>query len=138
MTTINNPTYDERPSCRVTLGEDVSDTSILIAIKNSDAEAYKAADSAGYRVIGVNEEAGDEGDVVVVNQHIVLVKNSATNALTQADIGGLCYVEDEETVCAYAGSTNKLVAGKVVDVVTDGVYVDTASQAVPSVSAPVT
>lgn len=138
MATINIPGYDGRPSCYVELGETITDTSILIMIGNGDAEAYKAADSAGYRVIGRNTEAGTVGGYVTVNADICLCNNSSRTALTQADIGGLCYVEDEETVCGYAGSTNKLVAGKVVDVVTEGVYVDTACQSVASVSAPVT
>ena len=138
MSTVNIPGYNERPSCRVVLGEAVTEIGILMAIKISDGKAYKATDAAGYRVIGRNTDVGIIADSVTCNEDIALLDNSVGNPVTQASIGDLAYVENDHTGCVYAGSTNKLVAGKIVDVVAAGVYVDLACQSVASVSAPTT
>jgi hypothetical protein len=47
--------------------------------------------------------------------------NSAGDALAQADVGALCYIEDDLTVCKTA--TGKSIAGRVVSIETDGVFV---------------
>ena len=109
-------------SARVELGEAAAAKGVMICIKTTDAEAYKAADTANYRVIGINQEAGVEGDTITVTSGNYLFDNSAVYPVTQAYIGAKCYVEDEETVSTSSGS-NSIVAGTVIDVVTDGVWV---------------
>ncbi len=109
-------------TARLTLGEDIAEKSILIALKASDMEAYKAADTAGVVVVGINQVTGDEGDVITVIPGKYLVNNSTAHAVTQAHIGTSCYVEDETTV-ASDGGTNSIVAGTVIDVTSAGVWV---------------
>lgn len=109
--------------CQVKLGEAVAEKGVMIAIKTTDAEAYKAADTANLRVIGRNEDVGAENEIVTVKSGIFLFDNSAVYPVTQAYIGAKCYVEDEETVSTSGGSNN-VVAGTVVDVVSAGVYVN--------------
>ena len=52
-------------------------------------------------------------------------RSSAAYALGIADVGSICYVEDEQTVQNAAGSTYKVKAGRVVAIAADGgVWVD--------------
>lgn len=95
----------------------------------ADGYGVEAADAAGIRVLGVADEsvdnsAGADGDlnVRIYSGQLFKMKNSATNAVDQADIGSLCFVEDDETVADAAG-TNGIVAGRVAAVGTDGVWV---------------
>lgn len=97
--------------------------------KDSNGRAVRASDTAGLRVVGRAEEtvdnsAGSAGDLSI-NGELGVFKfaNSATNALTQADIGKHAVVEDDNTVASTA--TNKVNAGRVVAVDSDGVWVDT-------------
>lgn len=125
MPTINTPTRGEALTALIELGEAVAVQGALIAVK-SDGEGYKAVDDAGMIVVGINKDSGVEGDVVVVAKQAVLLKNDTGHPVTAANIGGLCYVHgtDGETVCLTAGSVAKLVAGVVLDVVAEGVWVD--------------
>ena len=118
-----NVTEVEKPYCEVELGEDVSGLRHLIEVK-ADAEAYKATDAAGVRVIGVNEAEGSEGDTVTVRQGYFWLTNSATNAVTAAHIGTVCYVETSRIVQSAVGS-HSVVAGTVINVdATAGVLVN--------------
>lgn len=51
-------------------------------------------------------------------------KNSAGDAVTQAELGKTCYIVDDETVSkSNAGGNTQSAAGKVVGIDTDGVWV---------------
>ena len=95
---------------------------------NGDGHAIEAADAAATRVVGVSDEnvvnvgAAAAKRVKVYSGQVFKLNNSATNAVDVADIGQLCFVEDDETVADAAG-TNGIVAGRVVEVVSDGVWV---------------
>lgn len=49
--------------------------------------------------------------------------SSAGDAIAIADIGDDCYIVDDETVAKTDGSSSRSRAGKVIDVVSDGVFV---------------
>ena len=49
--------------------------------------------------------------------------NSATDAVTQASMGKVCYIEDDQTVSATSDTLARSAAGKVIGVETDGVWV---------------
>ncbi|KJR98784.1 MAG: hypothetical protein VR65_19990 [Desulfobulbaceae bacterium BRH_c16a] len=96
---------------------------------NSSGYTVEAADAASIRVFGVSDQnvdnsAGADGAkrVQVYSGGMFKLKNSASNAVDQADAGQLCFVEDDETV-ADAPGTKGIVAGRVVEVVSDGVWV---------------
>ena len=109
-------------SCRLTVDStDISEKGILIAI-TSAGKAVKAADASGYTVVGVNEETADAGDYIVAISGIYRLDNSTSHAVAQANIGDSVYVEDETTVST-DGGTNSIVAGTVVDVDSNGVWV---------------
>lgn len=87
-----------------------------------------ATDASARRVVGLHDaetdnSSGSAGDLSsAVVKGCFLVKNSGTNAVTDAHIGRACYIEDNETVASDDG-TNVVVAGIVEDVTTDGVWV---------------
>jgi hypothetical protein len=49
--------------------------------------------------------------------------NSATDAVTQASLGKVCYIEDDQTVSATSDTGARSAAGIVIGVETDGVWV---------------
>lgn len=86
-----------------------------------------ATDAASRRVVGIHNaetdnSSGSAGDLSSgVSKGLFLVANSATNALTDAYIGRVAYIEDNNTVST-SGGTNFVVAGIVEDVTADGVW----------------
>jgi hypothetical protein len=97
---------------------------------NSDGYLVEAADAAGIKVLGVADEtvdntSGADGAMVcrVRKGVLFLMKNSATNAVDVADTGSLVFVQDDETVADALG-TNGVVAGRCVEVATEGVWVE--------------
>lgn len=86
-----------------------------------------ATDAASRRVVGIHNaetdnSSGSAGDLSSgVDKGLFLVANSATNALTDAYIGRVAYIEDNNTVSS-SGGTNFVVAGIVEDVTADGVW----------------
>lgn len=87
-----------------------------------------ATDASARRVVGLHADetdnsAGSAGDLTSpVVKGCFLVKNSATNAVTNAHIGRACFIEDNETVSS-SGGTNFVVAGIVEEVTSAGVWV---------------
>ena len=87
-----------------------------------------ASDTDGLIVAGRAEKtadnsAGAAGDIRCnIMRGVFLWDNSETEALTAANIGDWAYVEDDQTVAVT--STHKVKAGRIVDVVDDGVWVD--------------
>lgn len=100
----------------------------MVAV-NTDGYAVEAAVAAGLRVVGVADQRADNSSgldgaatVRCYEGQLFKFKNSATNAVDVADQGALVFVEDDETVADAAG-TNGVVAGRCVEVVSDGVWV---------------
>lgn len=96
----------------------------LLAIDYA-SEAQMAANTVGLRVIGIApKEVNNAADGLYtgVENDIYLLANSSTSPLTRANIGQVCYVEDEATVASF--TTALVAAGLVVDVDANGVYVD--------------
>lgn len=96
---------------------------------NGDGYAVEAADAASIRVLGVSDQnvdnsAGAAGAkrLQIYSGGLYKLKNSGTNAVDQADAGQLCFVEDDETVADSPG-TKGIVAGRVIEVASDGVWV---------------
>lgn len=73
----------------------------------------------------VDNSDGAAGDLTVeVEKGTFQFKNSAAaDAITIAEIGDDCYVVDDETVAKTNGTNTRSVAGKIVDVDAQGVWV---------------
>lgn len=102
---------------------------------DSSGNIVNAADTAGLRVAGrceadVDNSAGIAGALNVdVRRGVFRFDNSASAAVDANDKGKLCFVEDNQTVAET--STNSIPAGRVHDVDTDGVWVDTRGPGLP-------
>jgi hypothetical protein len=99
----------------------------LVAL-NADGRAVPAADTAGLRVVGRAEQTLTNGTTageisVDVKEGVFLYNNSATDAVDANDRGKACFVEDDNTV-SETGATHRVLAGRVIDVVAEGVWVD--------------
>jgi hypothetical protein len=86
-----------------------------------------AVSGANLRSVGIAEHAADNtggaaGDVKVwVQNGIFKFKNAGSNTLTGAHQGSLCYFDSDDTVSS--NSSSQSVAGRVVRVDSDGVFV---------------
>lgn len=94
--------------------------------------AVPASDTAGLKVLGRAEAtvdnsgtAGDGAQTIVVRRGVFRWTNG--NAFTVADVGTLCYVEDDYQVQKAAAATHDIIAGLIIAVDAQGVWVDTYS-----------
>jgi hypothetical protein len=109
----------------------------IVAIDASQ-EVQMASDTAALQVVGVAPATVDntlDGKVLPPPLTGIFRFNNATSgaALTRAHIGKACFVVDDNTVGNT--STHKVVAGLVVDVDADGVWVDLSSRALAAARA---
>lgn len=74
----------------------------------------------------VDNSAGADGDktVMVRRGKAFKWKNSATDPVAQADVGGTCYIEDDETIAKTDGSGTLSACGTILAVESDGVWVE--------------
>lgn len=98
---------------------------------NATGYAVPASDTAATRVIGraestVDNTGGADGALtIVVRRGVFLWANG--DSFTRADVGTLCYVENDQTVQKAGSATHDIPAGTILEVETAGVWVDTFS-----------
>jgi len=99
----------------------------------ADANGYgdKGSTATTLTYLGRFEEAvdntgGANGDktAIVRRNKAFKWKNSGTDPVTQASLGKVCYIEDDETVAATDGTSTRSAAGVVVGVDADGIWVE--------------
>lgn len=109
-----------------------ADTKLLagwIVAVDTSGNAVAGSDAAGLRVIGRAEHnadntGGSAGDITInVKRGVFRFANSVTAAVDADDKGKIVFVEDNGTVAET--STHKLKAGRVINVDSAGVWVDT-------------
>ena len=87
-------------------------------------EAINAKTVANKTTIGVALTDGTAGNVVEVETGIFAFENSSSSdCITKAEIGTDAFVVDNQTVAKTNGSSSRSVAGRVIDVDADGVWV---------------
>lgn len=101
-----------------------------IVMLNATGYATKGAVATGQICVGRAEEQEDNtggaaGDKAVsVRSGVYKYANSAaTDAITIAEIGDNCFIIDDQTVAKTDGTGTRSVAGRVVGVESDGVWV---------------
>jgi len=105
-----------------------------LVAEDASGNLVPATDTAALRIKGraevtVDNTLGAAGALSLqVKRGVFKYANSTTHALAAADVGKSCYVEAEDTVAST--STNKILAGRVVNVASDGVWVDTSPRAI--------
>lgn len=97
---------------------------------DSSGLANPAADTSGFAVIGMAEQTVDNRTAVYVATKKITVDRGVfrwanADVIAAADIGKIVYVTDDATVNKTGGGQN-IIAGSVIDVDSDGVWVDTA------------
>lgn len=96
----------------------------IIAV-DATPEIVNAADTSALVVVGrcpIGIDNAADGETLSPEMGCFLYENDGDNAVVAGD--KVAYVHDNQTVCATAGSTNKIVAGLMIQVVSDGVWVD--------------
>ena len=128
--TANRDTPELRPGNLVwlTQGSNVIYAGSIVAV-NSAGAACPAADSSGYDVVGRAEVYQDNtgsgySSTKTINVRRGVFKWANGDSITDADIGSLVYVTDDQTVQKGASSQN-IIAGVVVKYESTGVWVDT-------------
>lgn len=98
------------------------------AVPGSTSTALTAR---GVCLEGVNNASGDAGDQHVdTRKGVFNFKNSAgADEVDRTHIGGDAYIVDDETVAATDGTSTRSIAGRIVDVDSDGVWVDVGQPA---------
>ena len=77
----------------------------------------------GFSEENVVNSGADGAKRVTAKRTTAKMFNLATDAITEADLGKDCYIVDDQTVAKTSGSNTRSVAGKVVGVEADGVFV---------------
>lgn len=101
-----------------------------IVMLNASGYATSGATATGQIADGVamdtvDNSAGSAGDLSLpVEKGCFRFANSASSdAITIAEIGDNCYIVDNQTVAKTDGSATRSVAGKIMDVDAEGVWV---------------
>lgn len=98
-----------------------------VAIAGRAAATY--AELATLRVIGIATVdvlggAADGDERITANQLVARLANSAAgDAITASDIGNVCFLVDDQTVAKTIGTGLRPIAGRIVDVDANGVWV---------------
>ena len=88
------------------------------------AEAIDAKTVANKMTVGIAVADAKGGEVVEVETGVFAFANStSTDTLTKADIGNNAFVIDNQTIAKTDGSSARSIAGTVVDVDADGVWI---------------
>ncbi len=101
-----------------------------LAALNAAGYLVPASDAAGLKVVGMSEEtidntSGADGEktALVRRKKAFLFANDGTNPVAQAHLFTDVYVNDASTVDS-DGGVNNIVAGKCVDLESEGVWVE--------------
>lgn len=93
------------------------------AIPGTESATIKAAGRAEKQVNNTGGQAGEQD--VLVRRGVFLFENSASaDEITEADLLNDCYIVDDETVAKTDDDAGRSVAGKVLGVDDDGVWVE--------------
>jgi len=101
-----------------------------IVCEGGSATAVVGADASGYVVVGRAEEEIDNtganySATATINVRRGTFRWANGGSFTDANIGDFAYVSDDQTVTTAASATYDVIAGVIVDVDSDGVWVDT-------------
>lgn len=112
-----------------TQGSNVIYAGSMVAI-NTSGKAVPAADSASFKVVGRAKATQDNTGSSYSAARTIEVEAGVFRwvnggSYTDANVGDLAYVSDDQTVFTAASATQDVIAGVIVDVDTSGVWVDT-------------
>ena len=114
--------------------DEVLPAGVMLAI-DATPEIVNAADTAALQVVGRCPKYVDnsnDGEVISPEMGCFKYENDVSNPVVAGD--KIAYVKDNQTVCASAGSTNKIAAGFVIAVESDGVWICQTLEGLKSVT----
>ena len=80
---------------------------------------------AGRASENVDNSAGAAGDLnILVDRGVFQFSNSAGDPIDRTHIGGNAFIEDDEFVSATDGVGTRSIAGKIIDLDADGVWIE--------------
>lgn len=102
----------------------------LVAVLVASGYATPGATATTLKAAGradefVDNTSGANGDVYIrVRRGVFFLKNSAADPISESLVLSNCYIEDDETVAATDGVGTRSIAGKVIEVESNGVWVE--------------
>jgi hypothetical protein len=131
LTKDRNTPYRDGQQLAVPVGAGQKIFAGALVVALATGLAAKGSTATGLTCLGraensVDNSNGGDGDasINVLRGKSFKYKNSSTDAVTQASLGKLCYVEDDETLSATNGVNTQSIAGIVVGIDSDGVWVE--------------
>lgn len=99
----------------------------MVALRTADGAAVPAGTAASGNCVGVAEESvtGDGTNTVrcAIGKAFHFANSAGGDEIVRADIGGIAYVVDDETVAKTDDGGDRVIAGSIVDVDAAGVWV---------------
>jgi len=93
-----------------------------LAAVDATGKGLPAADAANLKVLGRFEHGAAAGEKVMIKRGTFLFANKTADPVTVADIGGYCYVTDDETV-QHTANSNAIIGHAANDASDDRVAV---------------
>lgn len=100
-----------------------------LIVANATGFAAPGSTATGLTYLGRAEEAVDNAAGIDGAAHVTIMRQRAfkfknDGSVTQASLGKLCYIVDDETLAATDGTGTRSAAGIVVGIESDGVWVE--------------
>lgn len=131
ITTDRNTPYKDPFIVSVLLAAGVTVLAGTMAVVNADGFGQMATTADDLTYLGrfdeaVDNSAGDDGDKIaqVRRKKVFCWENHGADPVTQASLGQLCYIVDNQTVAATDGTGTRSAAGIVLAIDSDGVWVE--------------
>lgn len=131
ITTDRHTPYKDGLILSCALAAGVSVLAGTMAVVNADGFVEMATTADDLTYLGcfeqaVDNSAGDDGDktVQVSRKKVFCWANHSADLVTQASIGQLCYIVDNQTVAKTDGTGTRSAAGIVLAIDSDGVWVE--------------
>ncbi|MEG3640450.1 hypothetical protein [Magnetococcus sp. PR-3] len=102
----------------------------LVAL-NASGFVVPGSTATGLQAIGkalarVDNSTGADGDLLITfKRGVYSWDNHGTDTITRAHVGGSAYIVDDHTVAATDGTGTRSVAGTIMDITDNGVFVET-------------
>jgi hypothetical protein len=117
-----NTTYREGVECEYPVKASAQIYAGSLVMVGSDGYAKPGADTAGAKFVGValeNVKGGTADGVVKIRVRRKGVFDFAASSITQAMVGDIMYLVDDQTFDDAAGPTNDVPCGRLVQYVSD-------------------
>ena len=130
-TTDRNTPYRDTDQLAVPVAANAVIPAGVLVAANATGFATNGATATTLTALGRSEEAVDNTGgadgaktIVVRRNKAFKFANLAGDLVTQASLGKVCYIADNQTVAATNGANTRSAAGTVVGVEADGVWVE--------------